>query len=327
MRGIEGGQRRPEMMQRTRATRQAVRLVTLCAAALCGCTAQKPTPAPDASPLQFARPADLDDPAPVANDLDLVVGSEENVLRPSAMAPASGRRDGEKQVVKLDIALTMLHVQTPRAHLARVEKIWSYVREDAISAVEARRLQRNGMRVGIGRDESWAEIQDVLATIPGVRHVALPPVRVPPNYPLALELDREPRTQTLFHVGEDEILTGESWPDSRNVLRISYALDLARVSGVRLMVVPEVRQRREGWKWVVTDAGVAQVPHYAGRAFATAGFTVALSPGEFLVIAPNRDATAYGLLGGAFLTSEADGQRLDSLVLIRADVSNVARRD
>jgi hypothetical protein len=299
--------------------------VTLCAAALCGCQAQEPAVAPASDPLQFARPADPDDPSPLANDLNLVVAPEENILGPSPGGRASDSRDGER-VIKLDIALSTLHVQTPRVHLNRLEKIWSYVREDALSALETRRLQRNGIRVGIGRDESWAEIEDVLTAIPDVRHVAVPPVRVPPNYPLALELDRGPRAQTLFHVGEDDILTGESWLESRNVLRISYALDLSRVSGLRLMVVPEVRQRREGWKWITTEAGVAQAPHYAGRAFATAGFTVALSPGEFVVIGPNRDAAAYGLLGGAFLTSDADGQRFDSLVFIRADVSNVARR-
>ncbi len=309
-----------------RATRHSYCTALWCAALLAGCHAAATAPSPDPEPLTFAQVATSPEASPLEGDLKFVPSPDENAFRTATERPTPAG-DREDQVVRLDVSLTTLHVQAPRTQLDRVETIFGYLREDKLSTTETRRLRGNGIRVGIGRDESWSAIEDVLRSIPDVRHVAAPPVRIPPNYPLALELDRGPRTQTLFHVGEDDILTGESWPDSRNVLRISYSIDLTRVGSLLLMVVPEVRQRREGWKWISTDAGVAQAPNFRGRAFGAAGFNVSLAPGEFVVIAPNRDATAFGLLGGAFLTSDADGQRFDSLILIRADINHVARRD
>jgi hypothetical protein len=91
-------------------------------------------------------------------------------------------------------------------------------------------------------------------------------------------------------------------------------------------VVPEVRQRLDGWRWVRTTTGVSQTPEYYGRAFAAAAFSVQLQPSEFLLIAPSRDADVYGIVGGAFLSGAAEADRYDSYVFLRADVNHVALR-
>ena len=148
-----------------------------------------------------------------------------------------------------------------------------------------------------------------------------------PAFPLALELDERPREQTLFFLGDDGILTGETWPQSRNVLRVSYEISPANPERVRVAVVPEVRQRLDGWRWVRSGAGLAQVPQYSGRAFGAAGFTVDLEPGEFLLVAPGPQADLYGMVGGAFLSSEREGERCDSYVFLRADMNHVAFRN
>jgi hypothetical protein len=168
-------------------------------------------------------------------------------------------------------------------------------------------------------------VRATIDAIDGVRTQALDPLRVPANYPLALELDERPREQTLFFVADDGVLTGETWPYSRNVLRVTYELNLAERDHVRLTLLPEVRQRLDGFKWVRTEAGVAQLPNYDGRACAAAAFDVDLEPGEFLTVAPGPRADLYGIVGGALLLRDLDGQRYDSYVFLRADVNHVAR--
>lgn len=271
----------------------------------------------------FHRPKTTPEPASVRTPA-LASNPENNPLT-FAERPATDRP--EARAVRLDVTLATLHVQIPHADRERVEPMWNFLREDAVDAATGLRLARNGIRVGIGQEASWDAIQATLGAIPGARNVEVPPLRLPPNYPLALEMDTAPHDQTLFYVGEDDVLTGETWRQSRNVLRTSYMLDLTNADRVRVLVVPEVRQKQDGFKWIRSDAGIAQVPNYSGRAYGAAGFVSALSSSDFLVIAAARDAAAYGLIGGAFLTADDEGQRFDSIVFIRVDVRHVPERN
>lgn len=228
--------------------------------------------------------------------------------------------------MRLDVVLTILHVQIPRSARRQAEPLWNHLREDVIASDTALRLRQNGLRVGVGHAQWWDAMKATLDATSDVRSQSLDPVRIPPNYPLALELDEGPREQTLFFMNEDGILTGESWPQSRNALRFSYDLNLQDRECVTLLVVPEVRQYRAGWRWVRSEAGLVQLPKYGGRAFAAASFGVLLEPGEFLLIAPSEQVDLYGILGGALLSREEEGRHYDSYVFLRADVNHVARR-
>lgn len=242
------------------------------------------------------------------------------------MPPGDNRRALPPRL-QLDVVLTVLHVQVPRSARAAAAPLWNHLREDLFDSDTRLRLERNGVRVGIGHSQWWNAVKATIDAIADVRALPLEPVRLPPNYPLALELDAAPREQTLFYAGDDGILTGETWPQSRNVLRLTQELLLDSADRVRLLVVPEVRQRLDGWRWVRTPDGVTREPELRGRAFTAASFVTELEPGEFLVIAPGPLADLYGLLGGAFLMSELDGQRYDSLVFLRADQHHVADRN
>lgn len=245
---------------------------------------------------------------------------------PMLVRAAESERGAPARPVALDVVLTVLHVQVPTDRRAQVEPLWNHLREDVFDSGTAVRLHRNGLRVGVGNVQWWEAVKATLDAAEGVRSQTLDPVRVPPDYPLALELDQRPREQTLFFMAEDGILTGETWPHSRNVLRVSYELNRLRPERVRLLVVPEVRQRLDGWRWVRAGSGVTQVPEYNGRAFAAAAFLVDLEPSEFLLVAPSRAADVYGIVGGAFLSNGQNADHYDSYVFLRADVNHVALR-
>ncbi|HQL53165.1 MAG TPA: hypothetical protein PLQ87_00510 [Phycisphaerae bacterium] len=271
----------------------------------------KPAPAPAPAP----PPLVLDGPAPGANaPVDLVPA-----------ARGVGATSAER--VRLDVVLTVLRVQVPSGQRAQAEPIWNHLREDVLDAQSALRLRQNGIRAGVGHTHWWDAVKATLDAVEGVHSLALDPMRVPPDYPVALELDTQPREQTLFFVAEDGVLTGETWPQSRNVLRVSYGLDRAHPERVRLLIVPEVRQRLDGWRWVRSESGLLPAPEYNGRAFGAAAIAADLAPGEFLLVAPGEQAELYGLLGGVFLSGVEDGEHYDSYVFLRADMNHVAYRN
>ncbi len=228
---------------------------------------------------------------------------------------------------RYDVVLTVLHVQIPRAAKDRVAPLWNHLREDVLDASTQRRLHENGLRVGVGHAHWWDAVKAALDAVDGLRTVVLNPVRIPSGYPLALELDAKPREQTLFFMADDGVLTGETWPASRNVLRVSYELDLEDPARIQLALVPEVRQRLDGWRWVRNEAGFTQLPKYSGRAFSTASLLVPITNGDFLMLAPGERADVAGMVGQAFLVQELDGTAYDSYVFLRPDMTYVAFRD
>lgn len=226
---------------------------------------------------------------------------------------------------RLEIRLTVLHVQVPRAARASVASLWNHLREDVLDGDVRLRLDRNGVRVGMAETTWWEAVKTVLDSVPDVRSYVLEPVRLPPGFPLALELDTGPHDQTIFYVGDDGILSGQTWPQSRGVLRVSCAVSARGTERVWLTVVPEVRQRLPGWRWVRNEAGLTQVPNYNGRAFPEAGFVLEVASGQFVLVAPSAQADLYGMIGGALLTRTEDGETYDSYVFLRVDVNDVVR--
>jgi len=222
--------------------------------------------------------------------------------------------------------LAVLHILMPQEQDAGTEKVWNFLREDVLDAETQLRLRQNGLRVGVGHAQDWEPIKAAMDAIDDHRVTFATPIRVPVGQLLALELDVEPREQTLFYVGRDGILSGSTWPDSRNVLHVTYAPDPRDMDRIVLLVVPEVQQWRKGWEWVRTEAGLWQVPRRSRQPFDAAGFDVTLSPGEFLLIAPSANARIYGLLGGAFLTRECDGRQYNSYVFLRPEARHVGQQ-
>ncbi|MGE0479924.1 MAG: hypothetical protein AB7Q17_05565 [Phycisphaerae bacterium] len=228
-----------------------------------------------------------------------------------AVSPAALQRD---------VRLSVLHVQTPRDHRTRSAKIWAHLQETALDHDTTLRLRRNGLRVGIGRAAWWTAVCAELDAIDGRRVHELPTVKLVPGIPLGFELDESPREQTIFVVEPDGVLSGQTWPDSRNSLSATFRIDAKLADRVHVTIVPEVRQRLSGWRWVRTEAGMMQVPEEGGQQFTAAAFTLPLDPGQFGVIAPTENADLFGLIGSVFLTTEIEGRRYDSYVFVSVDV-------
>lgn len=225
------------------------------------------------------------------------------------------------------MVLAVLSVQIPEKEQAAAMRVWDHIREEMLDADTRLRLSDNGFRAGIGHVQHWAPIRAVLDSIPGHRLIQTVPLRVPAGFPLALELDNEPRDQTLFHVGKDGVLRGGTYPATRNVLRVAYGPDVRRAERIRMAVAPEVQQKQEGWRWVRTEEGLWQVPRQHNSPFDEVTLDVSLAHDEFLLIAPSESARLRGLIGRAMFTSDFEGASYFTYVFLRPEVPDVGQRD
>jgi len=273
-------------------------------------------PAPS-SWLSPAHPPD--DPPPALPDADnplMLTRGGQPAAAPAAAPPAP----------RVVYELAVLHVLAPREPAA-LDKVWNFLREDLLDSETRLRLSRNGLRVGVGHVRDWEAIRAALDSIEDHRVLNSAPLSVPVGFPLSLELDTQPRDQTLFCVEADGILSGSTWPASRNVIRVTYAPDPHDVQRILLLAVPEVHQQRDGWEWIRTEAGLWQVPRRSTETFSAAGFAVTLDPGEFVLIAPSEQARIAGLLGRAFLTRTIEGREYCSCVFLRPQARQVGQHE
>jgi hypothetical protein len=269
------------------------------------------------------------------------VAGSQPASQPAAGAPADSPFDdssftltrvGEKDDTELRPARAMmvlgvLSVQIPEKEAAAAMRIWEHVREEMLDAETRLRLSDNGFRAGIGHVKHWEPIRAVLDGIAGHKVVQTVPLRVPAGFPLALELDTEPREQTLFHVGKDGVLRGGTFPASRNALRVAYGPDVRRAERIRMAICPEVQQKQEGWRWVRTEEGLWQVPRQETNPFDDVTFDVSLARDEFLLVAPSESARLRGLIGRAMFTTEFEGTSYFTYVFLRPEVPDVGQRD
>ncbi len=224
---------------------------------------------------------------------------------------------------QIETRLIVLHVQAPRSARLQVSGVWNQVREDVLDSATAERLNNNGLRVGLGRTERWDAVKAIFDASPNSRVHELPPLRGIPGLPLALDLDRAPRDQTIFYLEQDGILSGDTWPASQKVLRVSFDLDLQERDRVQLAIVPEIRQELPPAVTYTREEGWSGGPRREGRAYGSAAFVVPLDANEFILLAPGEKADVFGMVGGAFLTDRVAGEPYDSYVFIRAEVNRV----
>lgn len=244
-----------------------------------------------------------------------VIADADTAFSLTAESPGGSAGPPEVRAIRLSI----LQVQVPSDRRGQAERVWDHVRETVLDGETLRTLRRNGFRVGVGRAERWDAIRGTLDNITGRRVREVEPVRLPPGMPLGIELDREPHEQTIFCVERDGILSGNTWTDSRNLLRCSYTYDVRDAQRVLLSVVPEVRQRLPGFQWIRSEAGFEQAPRNDGQAFSAVAFAVPLEPGQFLLVGPSEKVEVSGVVGSAFLVEIDDSGRYDSYVFLRPE--------
>ncbi len=226
------------------------------------------------------------------------------------------------------ITIQILHIQWPHTERERAMAIWNHLREDGLASADTLRLRRNGIRIGIGHERWWEAIKAILDNVDGIKVSQPAPINIRPDFPLALELDLDPREQTLFFVDSAGELHGATWPHSRNVLRIQYLADEQRSGRTRLAFLPAVLQRQASTAWSRSELGGWQVtPNQSVSVFPAARFVVDLAPGEFVAVAPSERGSVAGLIGTALLTRQDAGTAYESVIFVRPDVSDVGQHD
>ncbi len=232
---------------------------------------------------------------------------------------------GEQPIRRVTVRLNVLRVTAPTGAFTRNTAIWRTV----VGGMADACLRDNGVRAAIGRDSDRAALEALLDDVPDHRSAV---DTLTPDMTRLVELTLGPceKNQRVFHYDRAGHLHGDEFENAKVRLRIAYEVRSARLDDVMLQLMPEVEEPPGPMKWVITDAGAAQVEEERRHSFRELVFGGTIPPGGFLMLGPTPDIYQQPLLGKAMFvdsnrSEDADEEPRESLLVISPIVSSADR--
>jgi len=211
--------------------------------------------------------------------------------------------------------INVVRLEVPVGQASASEEIWSYLAEEPIGADRLVCLGRNGMRVGLGRRDTWPDVARVLRRITG-RELAHRILVGPPGAPQHITLKYERPVQTIFSFHADRTLSGADYPAGDNVLTVSCTVDRDDRTRVLLTGMPQVRSVRKKMRYVKGPAGVRMLNKPVMSPFRDMLFQVPMREKEFLVIGPGAAARRPHSVGRHFFVQKKEGMEFETVLVV-----------
>lgn len=212
------------------------------------------------------------------------------------------------------IPFDIVRVDLPVDTIRHARKVWNHVDELRLDAASIGLLVRNGLRVGAASQDAWAAWRAIFAAcdahIGDVRSV----VQAQP--PLTIRLGALEQPQSYCWYARGGRLIGKTFPDGERLVHIGYVAHPELGGQIDMTVRFEVRQDLGVMTWERRGGAFVQVPAYERHMFDDLSATVALKPGEFLVIGPSEEADNAFLVGSRLFTGTRQGRSVESLLLV-----------
>lgn len=241
----------------------------------------------------------------------------------------SPETSGNQPIRRVSVRLNVLRVTAPTGVFTKNTAIWKTVVGALADAGAAACLRDNGIRAAIGRDSDRATLQAILDDLPNHRSGVDSLV---PDMTRLVELTLGPcePNQRVFHYDRAGHLHGDEFENGKIRLRIAYEVRSARLDDVMLQLMPEVEEPPGPMKWVITEAGAAQVEEERRHSFRELVFGGTIPPGGFLMLGPTADIYQQPLLGKALFVDsnrsdgadDADEESRESLLIISPIVTS-----
>ncbi|MDP7162061.1 MAG: hypothetical protein QF577_04355 [Phycisphaerae bacterium] len=214
------------------------------------------------------------------------------------------------------------HIEVPSGQSSDSEEIWSYLAEEPIGADRLAELGRNGLRVGLGRSDMWADVAEVLKRMTGRELTESVQVGHPGSlHHIALKRRQDVQTIFIFHA--DRTLSGSDLPPGDNVLTIACTVDQDDSQKMLLTGIPQVRSTRPRTRYAKGARGVRMIKESVMFGFRDLLFQVPMNAKDFLVIGPGAAARRPHSVGRHFFVRQKEGMEFETVLVLTPEVLDV----
>jgi hypothetical protein len=212
----------------------------------------------------------------------------------------------------------MISVDVPLGAASGSEDLWRYVDEEPVADMGGL-LGRNGLRVGHGKEEAWADITRALTKMTGQKVAESSMLTLPYDVVPVILKQYQPE-QTIFLSYRDRTLAGQDYPAGDCILCFVCTLDQDDPKQVCMTVMPQIRSTERHQE--ITDENGQYMVLLKPTVFAMPALTFHLNvPNrDFLIIGPGAQSRRPSSLAHSFLVKQKDGMSFETVMVIRPEV-------
>lgn len=222
------------------------------------------------------------------------------------------------------VRIKSMQIELPVGTASASEEIWSYLDEEPVGAARGAALGRNGLRVGLGRQDSWPDLAKVLRRMTGrgFRHsVKL----TKPGMPATFALNERDRGKTIFTSHADRSLSGADYPPGRDLLSILCTIDEDEPSTVLVTASLQIESARRKSNLSAVNGSITVVAKPTICNFPELTFQLSVPAKDFLVVGPGGQARRPTSIAHHFLLRERDGAEFETVIVLIPEVLTAPR--
>ena len=230
------------------------------------------------------------------------------------MPPKGGAhpKDGSSLLI---VRLLVASVEAPLGTISDTEQLWSYLDENPVRVIGSGDLGLNGIRVGIGRRETWEDVAGVLKEMTG-KVLRQKTVVAPPGNAVRLTFQKTQPARVIFLVYADRTLTGGDFPQGDHILTVGLTVAEDDPSKVMLTVVPQILSTRRDTKIVKHPGGYAVVEKPNLYTFEPLTFQLSVTNDDFVVIGPNSESRRPTSVGHGLFIRRKQGLAFETVFVL-----------
>ncbi|RPI62170.1 MAG: hypothetical protein EHM48_04525 [Planctomycetaceae bacterium] len=224
-----------------------------------------------------------------------------------------------KRPVVFIIQVRIATIEVPVGTVSGSEELWSYLDESRMGIARTAGLGRNGLRVGVGKQGSWADVAGILTRLTG-RSLQSNTATMFDGTPTSLVVRQDMPEQTIFLTNNDRTLSGSDFPPGNNVMTLTCTINADNPSEVMVTGLPQIVSRdqhaeivrennRPVWRMVATT-----------YSFNSAMFRVMIPSEDFIVIGPGSESRRPHSVGNHFLIHQKKGVDFETVLILFPEV-------
>ena len=225
-------------------------------------------------------------------------------------------KDGSSLLI---VRLLVASVEAPLGTISATEQLWSYLDENPVRVIGSGDLGLNGIRVGIGRRETWEDVAGVLKEMTG-KVLQQKTVVAPPGNAVRLIFQETQPARVIFLVHADRTLTGSDFPQGDHMLAVGLTVAEDDPSKVMLTVVPQIRSTKRDTKIVERPGGYSVVEKPSLYTFEPLTFQLSVTNNDFVVIGPNSESRRPTSVGDGLFIRQREGLGAETVFVLSPQV-------
>jgi len=242
---------------------------------------------------------------------------------PVSELPASARKNGAKtpdpKRYVLLVRIRLVTIEVPMGTVSGSETVWNYLDEESIGRKKLVTLSRNGLRIGVGRRDNWADLAKILERMTG-RPLGKTVMMVPPREPVSCVVKKRQGVQTIFVFHDDRTCSGADYPPGENLLTVMCTFNPEEPKELIITGLPQIRTTQHRARIIRARNSLTIVERPTLFNFDSLAFQVRLTGGDFLVIGPGTQAGRPSSLAHHFLIKRRKGVQFETVLVLIPEV-------